>query len=153
MDVLPYRKPMASVILSSWPFRSLEAEVLSKDTRSEMDMARFPHPTSTTDLVESKKLDFFPGSDPHENLLLTKKDMVVDWIFKEKSRIILESLTWSDDMSSFFSVLRFVTEDVLSQSIIRSQSDSKKISSQKVKLQLEPAVHMNNLLVQHVAFQ
>ena len=62
--------------------------MLSKDTRSEMDMARFTHPTSTTDLVESKNWTFFPGSEPHKNLLLTKKDMVVDSVFKEKSRIV-----------------------------------------------------------------
>lgn len=89
------RKPMASVILSSGPFRSFKAEVLSKDTRSEMDMAlQLP-------ISWSPRIGFFPGSQPHKNLLLTKKDMVVDSIFKEKSRIILESLTWSDDMSFF----------------------------------------------------
>lgn len=70
------RKPMASVILSSWPFRSFKAEVLSKDTRSEMDMALFPHPTSMTDFVESKKLDFFhffPVRTAHESFAHQKR--------------------------------------------------------------------------------
>ena len=93
---------MASVILSSWPFRSFKAEVLSKDTRSEMDMARFPHPTATTNLVECKNLNFSWFTTAHESFAHLKKDMVVDRILKEKSRIILESLTWSDDMSSFY---------------------------------------------------